>query len=129
MTDPSPGTTVTVQKEWITIAGFAAAGIAATVASVLFDDPREKFRVFQVAANLIWWLGHAVWLSMDRNRRGLESGSGWRYAVIFLGPIAIWLYLIVEYRARALYLIPLSLAIYLVLAVVVAGLLIVLGAA
>lgn len=122
MTDPA------VRKQWLVIAGFSAAGIAATIASLLLDDPREKLRVFEIAANLIWWLGHAVWLSMDRNRRGLESG-GWRYAVIFLGPLAIWLYLIVEYRLRALYLIPLSLGIYLVIGIVLLGLMNVLGAA
>ena len=76
--------TITVRKEWLTIAGFAGAGIAAEIASFLLDDPREKFRVFEIAANLIWWLGHAVWLSMDRARRGLDTGGGWRYAVIFL---------------------------------------------
>lgn len=122
MTDPA------VRKQWLTILGFACAVVAAVIASVLLDDPREKFRVFEVAANLIWWLGHAVWLSMDRNRRGLESGA-WRYAVVFLGPVAIWIYLVVEYRLRALYLIPLSLGIYLVLGIVLVGALKLLGAA
>jgi len=122
-------TTVTVRKQWITIAVFSALGVAATIASVFFDDPREKLKVFDVAARLIWWLGHAVWLSMDRSRRGLETGGAWRYAVIFLGPLAIWFYLLVEYRARALYLIPLSLGIYLVIGVVLLGSLKILGAA
>jgi hypothetical protein len=117
MTEP----TITVRKEWLTIAGFAGAVVAAEIAGILLDDPREKIRIFEIAANLIGWLGHAVWLSMDRARRGLDTGSGWRYAVIFLGPLAIWFYLILEYRARALYLIPLSLGIYLILGIAMAG--------
>lgn len=47
-------TTVTVRKQWITIAVFSALGVAATIASVFFDDPREKLKVFDVAARLIW---------------------------------------------------------------------------
>lgn len=117
MTEPA----ITVRKEWLTIAGFSGAVVAAEIAGILLDDPREKIRIFEIAANLIGWLGHAVWLSMDRARRGLDTGSGWRYAVIFLGPLAIWFYLILEYRARALYLIPLSLGIYLILGIAMAG--------
>ena len=117
------GTPITVRKQWLTILVFS---LLAMIAELLYCalEPEEFARgrhgVFSVAAGLLWWLGHAVWLSMDRNRRGLESG-GWRYAVIILGPVAIWIYLIVEYRARALYLIPLSLGIYGILAIVLLG--------
>jgi len=115
MPEETSGTTVTLRKEWLTILVICVVIVIAEGLSIL-AEPRDfaagRNNVYSVAAGLIWWLGHAVWLSMDRSRRGLDSGGPWRYLVIFLGPVAIWLYLIVEYRLRALYLIPLSLAIY-----------------
>jgi hypothetical protein len=45
---------------------------------------------------------------------------------LFFGPLAIWTYMILEYRARALYLIPLSLAIYAVI-ILVAGVVLILA--
>lgn len=120
--------TITVQKQFVVIGVCATLGALAAAAGVLWgpdpDGPRD-IDLYSAAANVIWWLGHALWMSMDRRRRGLEPGI-WRYLVIFLGPLAIWLYLIVEYRARALYLIPLSLGIYAVLLVVLLGLVVIL---
>jgi len=111
---------ITVRKEWLVIALFGGLYVGVELLSY-FYDPKEyrnqQTNVFDVAASLIGWLGHAIWLSMDRRRRGLPIGW-WRFGVIFLGPLAIWLYLAIEYRARALYLIPLSLAVYLVIALV-----------
>lgn len=114
---------ITVQKEWMAIGIFSALIVAAEVCSFEFepsDFVHGRNNGFTLVAGLLWWLGHGIWLSMDRRRRGLEMG-GWRYAVIFLGPLAIWLYLILEYRQRALYLIPLSLGIYGVIVVVILG--------
>ena len=111
--DPAPAP-VTLRKQWVTIAVFGAFIVMAEVMSY-FWDPAEfrqgKRNVFSVVAGLLWWLGHGLWLSMDRRRRGLEMGA-WRYAVVLLTPLTIWIYLVLEYRARAAYLIPLSLAIY-----------------
>ncbi len=80
-----------------------------------FSDPaayhQGKTTLRTIMGTLVGWFGHALWLSMDRRRRGLEIG-GWRFGVIFFGPLAIWLYLTLEYRLRALYLIPLSITIY-----------------
>ena len=116
----APERPITVEREWAMIGIFAALCVAAEVLSY-FYDPKEflagKSNLFSVATNLTWWLGHALWLSMDRRRRGLEGGR-WRYWVIFFGPLAIWAYLVLEYRARAVYLIPLHLAIYGVMALV-----------
>ncbi len=78
---------------------------------------RGSTTLLTIIGTLIGWFGHALWLSMDRKRRGLEVGL-WRYGVIFFGPFAIWLYLMLEYRLRALYLIPLSMVIYLAIAAV-----------
>jgi len=55
--------------------------------------------------------GNAAWISLDRKRRG-NSVGGWRFAAIFLGPIAICLYIILEHRDRALFLLPAVVAVY-----------------
>lgn len=78
---------------------------------------RNETTLLSILGTLVGWFGHALWLTMDRRRRGLEIGP-WRFGVIFFGPFAIWLYLALEYRLRALYLIPLSLAVYLAIGVV-----------
>ena len=104
---------------------FAALSVTAEIISYFYDPAdfvagRKNF--FSIVSGLTWWLGHGIWLSMDRRRRGLEVGR-WRYAVIFFGPLAIWAYMALEYRARALYLIPLTLAIYAVMAIICLGVL------
>lgn len=48
---------------------------------------------------------------MDRKRRGREVGL-WRFGAILLGPLVILLYVIVEYKSKALLLVPLVLAFY-----------------
>jgi hypothetical protein len=114
---------VTLRQEWLVIVICSAAGIAIGLFDCLTNPAayrRERTTLLSILGTLVWWFGHALWLTMDRRRRGLEVGR-WRYGVIFFGPFAIWLYLILEYRARALYLIPLSVAIYLAISAVYAG--------
>lgn len=118
---------ITVQQEWILIGVFAAICVGTQLLGY-FEDPARfvagKGNFFSVVSALSWWLGHGVWLSMDRRRRGLEMGR-WRYGVLFFGVLAIWLYLALEYRSRALYLIPLTCAIYAVMVVVFMGILVI----
>jgi hypothetical protein len=107
----------TLRQEWMVIAICSALAIAVEFVNCISDPVavrRDKTTLLSIVGALLWWFGHALWLTMDRRRRGLEVGR-WRYGVIFFGPLAIWLYLVLEYRVRALYLIPLSLAIYAVI--------------
>ena len=53
----------------------------------------------------------ATWISLDRIRLGKEVGW-WRFLAIFFGPPVIWVHLILQYRLRALYLIPISILLY-----------------
>ena len=71
-------------------------------------------------------LGHGAWISMDRRRRGLEIGY-WRFGAILLGPLAITMYLAREYGLRALYLIPLAAAIYLMVCAIPMAILLIAG--
>jgi hypothetical protein len=93
-TTGSPPKPITVQQEWVVIGISSGVVVALSILGCIFDRAaflREKPSTFSILQTLAWWLGHGVWLSMDRRRRGLEM-RGWRYAVIFLGPLAIWLY-------------------------------------
>lgn len=64
-----------------------------------------------ILAGLATAFGQVGWISMDRRRRGHEVGP-WRFFALFCGPLAIWTYLALEYRSRAVYLIPLSFLVY-----------------
>jgi hypothetical protein len=70
------------------------------------------------AAGLLTCAGNAVWITMDRRRRGLEVGS-WRFATIFLGPAVLVVYIVKEYREWTLFIVPAVVSVYLLDFVVV----------
>lgn len=83
----------------------AAAGAVLLAASypldvLLFPESPSATPV-TVAAAVLAALAHATWISMDRTRRGREVGA-WRFLAIFIGPLAVLLYLLLEYRLRGL---------------------------
>ena len=78
---------------------------------VPFDKIGEKHTPLGIIGALVALFGQVLWISMDRRRRGLEIGP-WRALTIFLGPLAISIYLILEYRIRSLFLIPIVVAVY-----------------
>ena len=49
---------------------------------------------------------------MDRKRQGLEVGA-WRFWALFFGPAIICLHIVLRYKGRALYLLPIVVAVYL----------------
>jgi len=55
--------------------------------------------------------GNATRISLDRKRRGRPVGA-WRFAAIFLGPVVICLCVILEYRERSIFLLPIVVAVY-----------------
>jgi len=67
-----------------------------------------------IPAGVVAMLAQAMWITMDRKRLGLEMGW-WRFAAILVGPLAIWMHLLMNYGLRALWLVPLSMVPYLVL--------------
>ena len=69
--------------------------------------------IFSVLAGLMNAFANAMWITMDRKRRGHEVG-GWRFGAIFFGPAALCLYIILEYKDRALFYVPILVAVYLV---------------
>jgi len=114
---------ITVRAEWTMVLIFAGLTLFFELVGV-FGAPRSYQRgdvsPFSVLSALTWWLGHAMWVSMDRRRRGLEVG-GWRFAVVFFGFLAAWAYMVLEYGPKGFLLILLSIGIYLAMAIVIVG--------
>lgn len=117
MTAPPPAEwKPTLRQEFIVIA-ICAIILGAAVAMEVVLSPGGKSDgsavPFKVIGGIAALVGQAGWITMDRKRRGREVGV-WRWAAILCGPFAICLYLALEYGGKALYLIPLCLAIYIV---------------
>ena len=110
----------TLKQEWLLIAVVGVL-VAACLTIDAFVFPKEfdegKHTPLTWVAVILAALGHGGWITLDRNRRGRNIGY-WRFGAIFLGPVAIAIYLMLEYRLRALYLIPLVVAIYLAVSLI-----------
>ena len=110
----------TVRQQWIAVAVFSGL-MMLCLGLEYWDYPTEveqgKKTPYDILAMILHSIGCALWISMDRKRRGLEVGK-WRTAAVFFGPAVICIYLIVEYKGRALYLLPIVVAIYLSVALV-----------
>jgi len=110
---PRPPRQPTVLRQYLVVfigtAVIAALGFAEAV-----QDPKgagDQFQLLGCLAAIAALFTQATWITMDLQRRDREVGW-WRFGVILCGPLVIWLYLVLHYRARALYLIPLSLVPY-----------------
>jgi len=72
------------------------------------DTVRDRAApIFGVLTGLLDMFAAGMWGTMDRRRRGLEIGY-WGF-----GPVALGLYIIIEYRGRALIYVPLLVTVYL----------------
>lgn len=80
-------------------AGWGILALATPLDVLLFPESGERHTPISIFAGLILLLAHLIWISMDRTRRGREVGA-WRFLAIFLGPLAVCLYLLLEYRLR-----------------------------
>jgi hypothetical protein len=136
MSDPAPAAApppgskpITVRDEWILILIFSAIVVILEVVGPLSSSESPDGgnpNPFEFMAAIAWWLGHGVWVSMDRRRRGLEVGY-WRFLVLFFGFLATWTYMLLEYRLKGLLLILASIGIYSLIAVLILGILTVAG--
>jgi hypothetical protein len=119
----------TLRQEWILIGvvGLLTSACLAIDAATFPTAAREGTRTpLTWVAVILAGLGHGAWISMDRRRRGLEVGF-WRFGAILLGPLVIAMYLAREYGLRALYLIPLAAAIYLMVSAIPMAILLIAG--
>jgi hypothetical protein len=110
----APSKPPTVRQQWICVAVLTAIimgfmGFAANDA--MSRPPSGNSALFPVLAGLFAMFGNAMWITMDRRRRGLEIGP-WRFATIFLGPAVICVYLVLEYKERSLFFLPLVVLTY-----------------
>ena len=117
-TRPTPPTTV---KAELIVIGVSVSVISFFAVWEILAFPRQlaagRITLPGVLGGLSLLLGQSLWITMDRRRRGLEVGW-WRYGAIYLGPLAIWAYFLLEYRLKALFLIPLSFVPYVLIGVI-----------
>lgn len=112
---PAPEEKPTLRQEFILIAVIGAMfSLSIALEPVLFPELRmtpDRTTPLEIVGAIAVAVGQAVWITMDRKRRDREVGA-WRWFALLVGPIALCVYLIVEYRGRALYLVPLCLGVY-----------------
>jgi hypothetical protein len=88
------------QERVVVIACVVLLAVSMPLDALLFPEGAgESQTPVSIVAGLLLMLGHMMWISMDRTRRGRQVG-GWRFLAFFLAPLAIVLYLLLEYRAR-----------------------------
>ncbi len=101
-------------QEWIFIGVISLIAVAAgALETKYFTEAPDATGVspLNLLLMIVGAVGQGLWITMDRTRRGREVGW-WRWGAILLGPLAIWLYLALEYGPRALLLVPVSIAVY-----------------
>jgi len=68
-------------------------------------------KALYLASGVVGALAQGVWISFDCRHLGRRIRR-WPLLGVFCGPIGIWIYMIVAYRNRALYMIPISIVVY-----------------
>ena len=114
MEEPAQPYRPTLTHQWVMLGvAFAIISVLQVVYLLTEDESFEASgpTPSSLVAAAVGAAAHALWISMDCARRGKSIGW-WRLCAILFGPITIWTYLVVAYRVKALYLIPLSLLIY-----------------
>jgi drug/metabolite transporter (DMT)-like permease len=98
--------------QWVVIAVWIVASTVLTFMDISHATGNRR-SPWGCALALIGSVLHGMWISLDARILNRPVG-GWRFAAFFLGPFAIWAWLIREYGRKAFYMIPISIAIYLV---------------
>ena len=96
--------------QWVVIAAWIVAFTGLSIMD-LNQSPQGQRTPWGCALGLISALLHGMWISLDARILDRKVGA-WRFAAFLLGPLAIWAWLSWAYGRKALYLIPISLAIY-----------------
>jgi len=75
------------------------------------QETEKEGKPYQMAFAFIAAFTQAAWITLDCRLMGRRV-AWWPMGAFLCGPFAIWIYLIVAYRSRALYLIPFSILVY-----------------
>lgn len=108
---PAPRPVPTVLQQWIVIAVFGVVFAVLLAADLAVQTRPSELTGFRMIGGGVAALGHALWITLDRQRRGREVGL-WRFAAIITGPFAVWLYLCSEYGLRGFVWVLVSLGVY-----------------
>jgi hypothetical protein len=71
-----------------------------------------KTTPYAIIAGILNSIACSLWIAMDRKRRGQEPGS-LRWAGLFLGPAAVCVQILLDYKGRALFLLPIVVGVFL----------------
>jgi len=94
------------------LAGFMMLCIGLEAWDYAAELEQGKTTPYAIIAAIINSIGCSLWIAMDRKRRGQEPGA-LRWAGLFLGPAAVCLQILLDYKGRALVLLPIVVAVYL----------------
>ena|SRR5436190_23885227 len=112
---PLPPELPTLRQQWM-MAGVCSGFMMMCIGMEAWDDATEpqqgKTKAYEVIATIVNGIGCSLWIAMDRKRRGQEPGI-LRWAGLFIGPAAVCLQILLDYKGRALHLLPIVVAIYL----------------
>jgi hypothetical protein len=91
------------QERVVAFGGALVLAVGLFADALLFPESfeRQTHTPVSIFTTLLVVLAHGIWISIDRTRRGREVGA-WRFLAVLLAPLAIPLYLLLEYRARGL---------------------------
>ena len=78
--------------QWIMVAAWIAA-IAGLTIMDLNHSPDGGHTPWGCTAGIMTAFVHGAWITLDCHIRDRRVGA-WRFAAFFLGPLAIWLYLV-----------------------------------
>ena len=104
----SPPSRVTLKQQWWVVAVVLVGTMVLNAIDLFFNTVayyEGGTTAMVVVGTIAVTLGQAMWITMDRNRLGLEIGW-WRFGAILIGIVFIPLHIIFNYRLRALYLVP-----------------------
>jgi hypothetical protein len=99
--------------QWLVVAMWVLAFSGLAILDLNRDNPSRNTHHTPTgcATGFITALAHGMWITLDCRILGRPVGA-WRFAGFFCGPLGLWAYFLLVYRARALVMIPLSLLIY-----------------
>ena len=91
----------------------AAAILAILILDVLSyrADSEREAKGYYILSAAVGALAQGIWISVDCRLMGRPIRR-WPMAAVFCGPLGIWTYMIVSYRARAVFMILASIAVY-----------------
>ena len=96
--------------QWVVVTGWMVSFVVLTTFH-LNHALEGRHSPWGCAMGFIHALAHGLWITLDARILNRKVG-GWRFAAFFFGPFTLWVWFVVAYGRKAVFLIPISLAVY-----------------